>query len=304
MRYFAGVPWSATERLVAMLLPVRGAPVIVCPRFELGSLQADLSIDVDIRLWEEDEDPHALVADALAGIGARTVAIDPALTFQMAERLRRAAHGRGAGRRRARDRRMPDAQVGRRDRADATGEGRDARGPSPRARIMAPGITTTESSASSTPRIRRSGRRGSSFCIVQYGRATAFPHGLPGEQRLAEGDLVLIDTGLHRRGLSFGHHAHLCVRNAVRSAACDLEPGEGGAGRRLCRRHPRRTLRKRRRGGARGAGGGRSRPGLSAARSAPSHGARHRPSRSTSPPIWSAATRPRSIPACAFPTSR
>lgn len=36
---------------------------------------------------------------------------------------------------------------------------------------------------------------GSTFCIVQFGHATAYPHGLPGVQHLREGDLVLIDTG-------------------------------------------------------------------------------------------------------------
>ena len=41
---------------------------------------------------------------------------------------------------------------------------------------------------------------GSSFCAVQFGHASAFPHGLPGEQRLAEGDIVLIDTGCRVQG--------------------------------------------------------------------------------------------------------
>jgi Xaa-Pro dipeptidase len=39
------------------------------------------------------------------------------------------------------------------------------------------------------------GAAGSSFCIVQFGRSTAYPHGLPGECVLNEGDIVLIDTG-------------------------------------------------------------------------------------------------------------
>ncbi|MFI4951200.1 MAG: M24 family metallopeptidase, partial [Caulobacterales bacterium] len=41
---------------------------------------------------------------------------------------------------------------------------------------------------------------GSSFCAVQFGVASAYPHGLPGEQRLAEGDIVLIDTGCRVQG--------------------------------------------------------------------------------------------------------
>ena len=46
LRYFAGVGWNATERLVAMLLPKAGQPVMICPRFEQGSLIASLGIDV------------------------------------------------------------------------------------------------------------------------------------------------------------------------------------------------------------------------------------------------------------------
>ena len=63
------------------------------------------------------------------------------------------------------------------------------------ARMLAPGITTTEVKRFIDQAHRAMGASGSSFCIVQFGRATAFPHGLPGEQSLADDDLVLIDTG-------------------------------------------------------------------------------------------------------------
>lgn len=195
LRYFAGVPWGATERLVAMLLPVKGEPVMVCPRFELGSLEADLSIDVEIRLWEEDENPHALVADALAGIGARTVAVDPSFPFQMAERLRRATAGvtliDGAPAIDDCRMRKSPAEIALMQQAkDMTLEVHRRA-----ASILAPGVTTGAVKRFIDEAHRALGASGSSFCIVQYGRATAFPHGLPGEQALEEGDLVLIDTG-------------------------------------------------------------------------------------------------------------
>ena len=85
LRYFAGVPWGASERLVALVLPVEGDPVIVCPRFEEGSLLAALEIPADVRLWEEDESPSALVAAGLRG-GA-TLLVDPQLPFGMATAL-------------------------------------------------------------------------------------------------------------------------------------------------------------------------------------------------------------------------
>src|SRR3546814_6042383 len=56
LRYFTGVAWAPSERLVAMLLPAAGEPRIICPAFEQGSLVAELAIDADLLLWEEDED--------------------------------------------------------------------------------------------------------------------------------------------------------------------------------------------------------------------------------------------------------
>lgn len=193
LRYFAGVPWGATERLVAMLLPLHGEPIMLCPRFELGSLTADMAYAADMRLWEEDEDPFALLADALGGV--TTLAIDPALPFQMAERLRRAA---------------PNVTLV--DGAPAIDGCRMRKSPAEialmqqaknmtlavhhaAARILTPGITTGAVKRFIDQAHRALGAAGSTFCIVQFGHATAFPHGLPGEQALEEGQLVLIDTG-------------------------------------------------------------------------------------------------------------
>src|SRR3569623_1450641 len=53
VRYFSGVGWNATERLVAMVLPRQGPPTMICPRFELGSLEASLGVEAQISLWEE-----------------------------------------------------------------------------------------------------------------------------------------------------------------------------------------------------------------------------------------------------------
>lgn len=193
LRYFAGVPWGATERLVAMLLPLHGEPIMICPRFELGSLTADMAFAADMRLWEEDEDPFALVAGALNGV--TTLAIDPALPFQMAERLRRAAPGvtlvDGAPAIDGCRMRKSPAEIALMQQAkDMTLAVHHAA-----ARILEPGITSGAVKRFIDQAHRALGATGSSFCIVQFGHATAFPHGLPGEQALEEGQLVLIDTG-------------------------------------------------------------------------------------------------------------
>jgi Xaa-Pro dipeptidase len=69
------------------------------------------------------------------------------------------------------------------------------------ARILRAGITTTEVRRFIDQAHRALGADdGSSFCAVQFGVASAYPHGLPGEQRLSEGDIVLIDTGCRVQG--------------------------------------------------------------------------------------------------------
>ncbi len=201
LRYFAGVPWNATERLVALLLPREGAPMMICPRFEDGSLKASLGIEAALRLWEEHESPYALTAAAIAELGIRTLAIDPALPFFVFNGLAKAA---------------PDADLV--DGAPVVDGCRMIKSPAElalmsqakamtlevhrrAARILAPGITTTAVRRFIDQAHRALGADdGSSFCAVQFGVASAYPHGLPGEQRLADGDIVLIDTGCRVQG--------------------------------------------------------------------------------------------------------
>jgi Xaa-Pro dipeptidase len=190
LRYFTGVSWGTTERLVALLLPAVGRPIMICPTFELGSLQAELVIDADIRLWEEDESPIELVADALAPNAV--LAIDPLLNF-------------GAARQLGEKRRTVDAAPiidGLRMRKSAAelalmqqAKNMTLQVHRLAASILQPGIRASEVKRFIDSAHRAMGTGGSTFCAVQFGRATAFPHGLPGDQQLEENQLVLIDTG-------------------------------------------------------------------------------------------------------------
>jgi Xaa-Pro dipeptidase len=201
LRYFTGVGWSPTERLVAMVLPRDGAPTMICPRFELGSLEASLGIQAEIVLWEEHESPYALAARVLAGLGARTLAIDPALPFFAFDGLRLAAPAvatvNGApvvdGCRMIKS----AAELALMSQAKAMTLEVHRRA----ARILSAGITTTAVRRFIDQAHRELGADdGSTFCAVQFGGASAYPHGLPGEQRLAQGDIVLIDTGCRVQG--------------------------------------------------------------------------------------------------------
>ena len=199
LRYFAGVPWGATERLVAMVLPLEGEPRMVCPRFELGSLEASLAIDAEMLLWEEHESPYELVARATAG--AKSLAIDPALPFFAFNGIAKAAPALKLldGAPVVDGCRMIKSAAELALMAQAKAMTLEAHRRA--ARILRPGITTGEVRRFIDQAHRALGAdNGSSFCAVQFGRASAYPHGLPGEQVLEEGQIVLIDTGCQVQG--------------------------------------------------------------------------------------------------------
>ncbi len=198
LRYFSGLPWGQSERLVAMLLVPGREPIMICPHFEIGTLEADLAIPVGIRSWQEDEDPAALVIDVLAQVGAKTLAIDPELPFHFAERIRQGAAALVDA--------MPVVKQCRMVKSAAElalmqqAKNMTLSIHHAAARILAPGIRQSEVVHFIDAAHRKLGASGSSFCIVQFGEATAYPHGLPGDRALEEGQLVLIDTGCTIQG--------------------------------------------------------------------------------------------------------
>lgn len=196
LRYFTGIPWAATERMVALLLPVAGQPVMICPHFERGSLEADLMVAADLRLWEEDEDPIALVADAARGRGA--IAVDPLMPFAWTERLRRAGVTLTDGASVVDGCRMVKSATERACLHEAKTMTLEVQARA--AAILRPGIAASEVIRFIDAAHHAIGGGGSFFCAVQFGRATAFPHGLPGDQLLADDELVLIDTGCRVHG--------------------------------------------------------------------------------------------------------
>ena len=196
LHYFTGVPWNPTERLVALLLPVIGTPRLICPAFERGSLEAELAIAADLALWEEDEDPVALIADVLPA-GA-TLALDPMLFYSWVRRLMGAGLTTVDGAPAIDGCRMikSPAEIALMSQAMQMTLAVHAAA----ARILQPGIRESEVVRFIDDAHRAIGGGPSYFCAVQFGQATAYPHGLPGDRVLAEGDLVLVDTGCRVHG--------------------------------------------------------------------------------------------------------
>ncbi|MBP2160985.1 MULTISPECIES: Xaa-Pro peptidase family protein [Asticcacaulis] len=201
LRYFVGLPWGASERLIGLLLPVDGDPILICPYFERGSVEADTQIAMDYRLWHEHESPHALIRQALGDWGVTKLAVDPAMAFEMVSRL-----GKETGAEifeassvinGCRMYKSPTELAAMQQAKSMTLQVHHAT-----SRILHEGITAAEVTQFIEAAHRKLGAAGNSFCIVQFGRGTAFPHGLPGVQTLRENDLVLIDTGCYVQGYS------------------------------------------------------------------------------------------------------
>jgi Xaa-Pro dipeptidase len=205
LRYFTGVAWGPTERLVALVLPRRGTPAMICPAFELGSLEASLAIGADIRLWQEDESPYDLAAAAVQE-GGHILAFDPALPFFVFEGVRRAGPGLQIvdGSAVVNGCRQIKSAAELALMAEAKAITLDVHRRA--AAILHPGVRASEVKRFIDSAHRAGGAdQGSSFCAVQFGRATAYPHGLPGDQALEDGDIVLIDTGC----LVQGYHSDI-----------------------------------------------------------------------------------------------
>jgi len=63
--YFIGVRWHLSERVTAAVIPASGQTIIVTPFFEQPSIHEMLQVPAEIRTWQEDQNPFALIAAVL-----------------------------------------------------------------------------------------------------------------------------------------------------------------------------------------------------------------------------------------------
>jgi len=94
LHYFTGIRWQRSERTTAAVIPVRGAVVIVTPAFEEPSVRESLQVGGEVRVWNEDDSPFALLADALrTARGRGPVAAEATTRFFVLDGVRRAGAG-------------------------------------------------------------------------------------------------------------------------------------------------------------------------------------------------------------------
>ncbi|MBB4616961.1 M24 family metallopeptidase [Sphingomonas abaci] len=95
MIYFTGIAWGRSERLTAAILPVEGAPCVVTPFFEEPSVRQTLAVPAEVRVWQEDQDPLAVVAGLLRDrkLAGQPVGIEETARFFAFNGLARALPG-------------------------------------------------------------------------------------------------------------------------------------------------------------------------------------------------------------------
>ena len=207
MTYFTGTSWHASERMVGAILPASGALEYIAPAFEESTLRDFMVVEGALNCWEEHESPYQLFIDVLERIG---IAPDPAAppriglcestAFFIVDGIAPLAGGYRLENARSVTAfcrgRKSSAEIALMQRVkDMTLQVHKAA-----ASMLVEGITTTEVTDFIARAHRKVGASGSYFCIVLFGEATAYPHGVSYVQTLKAGDMVLIDTGCQVKG--------------------------------------------------------------------------------------------------------
>jgi Xaa-Pro dipeptidase len=98
LTYFSGAKWWGSERLFAMVLPAKGEPFYVCPAFEEARAREQVKVTgaasgVDVRTWQEDQSPYALLAQGLRDRGVATgrVGLEENVRFVFADGIAHSA---------------------------------------------------------------------------------------------------------------------------------------------------------------------------------------------------------------------
>ena len=93
MAYFVNVRWGLSERPFLLVIPAKGELAYVAPAFEENRAREITRFTDDVRVWQEDEDPAAVVAAILKDRGVATgkVGLEERVRFFIADGLRKAA---------------------------------------------------------------------------------------------------------------------------------------------------------------------------------------------------------------------
>jgi Xaa-Pro dipeptidase len=196
MRYLGGPRWGLSERPLLLMIPREGEPLLIGPAFEEGTLHARSGpLDFELRTWEEHESPYALAAASLGERGgSEAVAVGASTRAFVIEGLRGADPGRELG--------LEADPVAACRRVKSPAELallRRANEATKAALALAAAHAETGMHERELAEIVRSAQLAAGledvWVLALFGPNAAYPHGTPEGRELAEGDLILVDTG-------------------------------------------------------------------------------------------------------------
>jgi Xaa-Pro dipeptidase len=201
LSYYTGVRWGLSERPFVAIMPARGELAFVCPGFEEARAREGIPAGAEVRVWQEDESPYAVIAAILRdrGLAAGTIGVEaqtryfisdgvrreaPAATYLSADPVTVGCRSIKSPAELALMQRANDITVAAFAAAFAT---------------LRDGMTQYELSGNMSEAMTRLGGR-EPWALVGLGQASAFPHGTAAPQSLKEGDIVLLDAGCSVQG--------------------------------------------------------------------------------------------------------
>ncbi len=201
MMYFSGIDWGRSERLFALILPQTGKGIVISPAFEEQRAANQVDGRFEIRVWQEDESPEALIAGVLKdwGLGTGKLAIDgsartfvfnemalaaPALQMGTAEAITNACRGLKSAH---------EIEIMRFANRITLDVYRAA------FKTLRVGMTQVELAKNVLDGFSKLGFPGG-FALVLFGESSAYPHGLPKPRSLRENEVVLVDGGTSVHG--------------------------------------------------------------------------------------------------------
>jgi Xaa-Pro dipeptidase len=200
LAYFTGLNWWLSERLFAMVLPQRGDPFFISPKFEEGRAREKLGKDVKFYTWEEHEKPIDRIRDGMKdrGLLGATLGIEETTRYYAVEQLQqrlttlklRSATPVTAGCRSVKSpHEIELMQVANDITAQVYKEVQ---------RQLREGMSEKELGGIIEALYSEFGVQGDA--LVLFGEASAYPHGLKRDVLLKSGDNVLIDGGCKVEG--------------------------------------------------------------------------------------------------------
>jgi Xaa-Pro aminopeptidase len=195
--YLLGYDAPALERLTCLVLPASGTPTLVLPRLEEPLARHQLgpvAEAVEIRPWDETEDPFRLVRAGLRGSALR-VGIQDQMWARFVLRLRAALDPielveAGPSLSALRRIKSPDEI----DRLRAAARAADEAMLAITAERLS-GRTEAEVSSHIAELLVAAGHQAAPFAIVASGPNAASPHHHAGERVISAGDAIVLDIG-------------------------------------------------------------------------------------------------------------